>query len=802
MSGQSVIDRMQAAKHSVLGSQIGKKVCKATTEEILAPKRKHLEDLLQYTHDPNVNVTDIIDLLLSRTHNQNWVVVYKSLITLHHLMCYGHEKVIQNMASRTMELNLASYYDRKDMQGAQMSPFIQRYSKYLSAKAGSYRAIAFDFCNAKRGREEGKLRNMEAHELLMALPTLSDQLEALLEFQKARKEAREQSFARPSDLTNGIIIASFMLLFKDSIRLFASYNEGIINLLEKFFDMTSKKQCEQALNSYKKFLQQMENVGKFLKVAEEYGIDKGDIPDLTSAPSSLLEALESHYQGLESDKKSGVAKVNKAASKPPGIPKQLSVNAEAFAAVSHKPQSNNPFFFEEANEAASGRMAGISEADKQKALEEEQTEMNKFSSQVKSFNPFAPDAADSVPASNSSTTNTTAPSKPSVMDPFDDLLGLSTDTSTTSAPATQTSPFGNPPNAASSDPFGGSSVQPTSANTFDPFAAFNATPQQQNVQNSNPFLQSGATATGSSNSSRAMNNSSAYYQYPTAPTNKNNTNYSYSYQYNYSGNNANNVPVRYHVNHIPQPSSPLRSLTASVAPPQSIGMQFRYLPGATPSMNPHSMFGGTVSGNMWANDDGGSNPAGAKNAQASSNNAFAPNYSIDLETELSSLDMTAGSAVGISPQPASSPFADIGKQDNVSKDENGKDKGGNPYQQPGYPSMNSNTQQAVNFEAAFGTTPTTYGTSNVFGDVLQPTPIGGQQPSPMFNNSGSPMMMGGPQQGSMNSMGMMAGTGNKPTGDTSGLGKDLDSALANLATNLSTKSPSHRPNTQPQQTAW
>ena len=74
-------------------------------------------------------------------------------------------------------------------------------------------------------------------------------------------------------------------------------------------------------------------------------------------------------------------------------------------------------------------------------------------------------------------------------------------------------------------------------------------------------------------------------------------------------------------------------------------------------------------------DDGGSNPAGAKNAQASSNNAFAPNYSIDLETELSSLDMTAGSAVGISPQPASSPFADIGKQDNVSKDENGKDKG-------------------------------------------------------------------------------------------------------------------------------
>ena len=91
MSGQSVMDRVQAARHSVLGSQIGKKVCKATTEEILAPKRKHLEDLLQYTHDSNVNVSDIVDMLLSRTHNQSWVVVYKSLITLHHLMCYGNE---------------------------------------------------------------------------------------------------------------------------------------------------------------------------------------------------------------------------------------------------------------------------------------------------------------------------------------------------------------------------------------------------------------------------------------------------------------------------------------------------------------------------------------------------------------------------------------------------------------------------------------------------------------------------------------------------------------------------------------
>lgn len=59
----------------------------------------------------------------------------------------------------------------------------------------------------------------------------------------------------------------FMLLFRDLIRLFACYNDGIINLLEKYFDM-NKKQCREALDLYKRFLVRMDRVGEFLKVAE------------------------------------------------------------------------------------------------------------------------------------------------------------------------------------------------------------------------------------------------------------------------------------------------------------------------------------------------------------------------------------------------------------------------------------------------------------------------------------------------------------------------------------------------------
>lgn len=43
MSGQSLTDRITAAQHSVTGSAVAKAVCKATTHEVMGPKKKHLD---------------------------------------------------------------------------------------------------------------------------------------------------------------------------------------------------------------------------------------------------------------------------------------------------------------------------------------------------------------------------------------------------------------------------------------------------------------------------------------------------------------------------------------------------------------------------------------------------------------------------------------------------------------------------------------------------------------------------------------------------------------------------------------
>lgn len=57
----------------------------------------------------------------------------------------------------------------------------------------------------------------------------------------------------PKDLNNGIINAAFMLLFKDLIKLFASYNDGIINLLGmRHLNETSLLLCYLSFTSHSK----------------------------------------------------------------------------------------------------------------------------------------------------------------------------------------------------------------------------------------------------------------------------------------------------------------------------------------------------------------------------------------------------------------------------------------------------------------------------------------------------------------------------------------------------------------------
>ncbi|XP_074114916.1 phosphatidylinositol-binding clathrin assembly protein lap isoform X9 [Cotesia typhae] len=414
MAGQTINDRLLAARHSIAGQGLAKAVCKATTEEMIGPKKKHLDYLIHCTNEPNVSIPQLANLLVERSQNTNWTVVFKALITVHHLLCYGNERFTQYLASSNSTFQLNNFLDKSGVQagarvGYDMSPFIRRYAKYLNEKAMSYRSVAFDFCKVKRGKEDSTLRNMNAEKLLKTLPALQAQLDSLLEFD-----------CTANDLTNGVISMAFMLLFRDLIRLFAGYNDGIINLLEKYFDM-NKKQCRDALDLYKKFLIRMDRVGEFLKVAENVGIDKGDIPDLTKAPSSLLDALEQHLASLEGKKGSAASTPTQSANNRTNV--KTGVSALSSTSTAFGTAANNTNL----DQSGSGQ---IDEALRQQALAEEEAVLNQYKAKIQSpsgapsTNPFLSSPTNSGNEAIVDLFNSALTTNSQVQKASDDLLQL------------------------------------------------------------------------------------------------------------------------------------------------------------------------------------------------------------------------------------------------------------------------------------------------------------------------------------------------------------------------------------------
>lgn len=133
----------------------------------------------------------------------------------------------------------------------------------------------------------------------------------------------------------------------------------------------NKKQCREALDLYKKFLIRMDRVSEFLKVAENVGIDKGDIPDLTKAPSSLLDALEQHLLSIEGKKStlSNGTAVHQAATNAKNVK----------SAVTMLSSTSTAFGTAATNSEAEGfGQSVIDEQLRQRALAEEEAVLNQY----------------------------------------------------------------------------------------------------------------------------------------------------------------------------------------------------------------------------------------------------------------------------------------------------------------------------------------------------------------------------------------------------------------------------------------
>ncbi|XP_077161721.1 clathrin coat assembly protein AP180 isoform X12 [Paroedura picta] len=740
MSGQTLTDRIAAAQYSVTGSAVARAVCKATTHEVMGPKKKHLDYLIQATNETNVNIPQMADTLFERATNSSWVVVFKALVTTHHLMVHGNERFIQYLASRNTLFNLSNFLDKSGSHGYDMSTFIRRYSRYLNEKAFSYRQMAFDFARVKKGAD-GVMRTMVPEKLLKSMPILQGQIDALLEFD-----------VHPNELTNGVINAAFMLLFKDLIKLFACYNDGVINLLEKFFEM-KKGQCKDALEIYKRFLTRMTRVSEFLKVAEQVGIDKGDIPDLTQAPSSLMETLEQHLNTLEG-KKSGnssgapsplgksspattVTSPNSTPSKSidTSPPVDLFSTSSTAAPVSaSKPSSDlldlQPDFTSSPAQAAAAAPAGATSWGDLLG-EDSLAALSSITSEPQISDPFAPEPSPAATAATaeiaSASATTTAGAAASEVDLFGDAFAASPGEAPAApegaaAPATPTPVAAALDACSGNDPFAPSEGSAEAAPELDLFA-------MKPTETSVPVV---TPTTSAATPVPATTPTPAAAAAPAAPA---------------------TTAATTTITTTTTTSATTTTTTTSAAPPPALDI-FGDLFESTPTEAPAAPKpDATPSIDLFGTDAFSSPPTGASPVPESS-----------LTGDL--LSDAFGSGVP-EPQPASQAASTSSASADLLAGFGGSLIAPSPSPSPVTPAQASLLQP--NFEAAFGATPS-------------PSPAGSSFDPSVFDGLGDllmPTMM--PSGQSLPTSGTSSAAASAAT---KGLGSDLDSSLANLVGNL------------------
>ena len=281
-----VIDKFEAAKNTLTGDNLNKAVCKASSHEIIAPKRKHVDYLVLCTNEPTVSIPDLATFILERVKMANWVVSFKALVTAHFLMVQGNERFTQYLAPRTANFQTDNLSDKTNVETMNMSTFVRKYSRYLNTKATTYQRAGFDYCRVKRG-ENGFFRTMTVAKLLSHMPILQEQFDSLLNFDPQAHE-----------VSNAVIYSGFVRCFQDLVKLFALYNEGIIIMLEHYFDF-KKPMAKEGLEIYKKYLVRCENARVFFSVASEVGIEDQSVVDTTSSGTDLLQAMATYLNELE-----------------------------------------------------------------------------------------------------------------------------------------------------------------------------------------------------------------------------------------------------------------------------------------------------------------------------------------------------------------------------------------------------------------------------------------------------------------------------------------------------------------------
>ncbi|KAG8822596.1 hypothetical protein FRC17_009507 [Serendipita sp. 399] len=294
-----------------------------------APKAKYLDSIIATTYSDDGSLRDVFAALAVRLRDSSNVVIHKALLVIHTMIRMGHtDNVLTFLSGSNNDVLKLRHIANGQNDGHLLSGNISNYAGYLETRIRAYRDLRHDVIRVQNenNREDRLSGGDSSRETNGAGVSRSKTVGA----RKLRQLTVEKGLLRETkgvqrqidsllqckffldSLEDELVLTTLRLLVKDLLILFQAGNEGVINVLEQYFEMSSVD-AEQSLELYKSFCTQTEGVVEFLSIARKLSnLLNVPVPNLRHAPTRLAGALEEYLRDPNFEQNRIEYKTNKA----------------------------------------------------------------------------------------------------------------------------------------------------------------------------------------------------------------------------------------------------------------------------------------------------------------------------------------------------------------------------------------------------------------------------------------------------------------------------------------------------------